>query len=312
MFINIRESSDSIFSVELDKNKTIKDLKAKIEKQFNIPEFCQKLFYKGTELLNDKYFSEYNINVDEFIDLINYNDLKTTVSINKQNIRLICYLKASDTIKKIKEEINKSKNIPIDKIEVLKSQKVIEDNRFIEDFIDDLNFYVNLLETEKIKLYLIDENKKETMFVDPFSTVGDIQKQLKKDFDYKFKYKGKFMKNWDLLIQYNIKNNDTIELMKLSGKIGVNIMLLEGTKICAYFFLEDKVSELNECLASVTGERHYTFRFDGERLREDKTFSFYGIEDEDIIVAGGRVVGGCINVLKNRTIINSYQLVKEF
>ena len=91
MFINIRESSDSIFSVEFDKNKTIKDLKEKIEKQFNIPEFCQKLFYKGTELLNDKYFSEYNINVDEFIDFINYNHLKATVSINKNNILLICF-----------------------------------------------------------------------------------------------------------------------------------------------------------------------------------------------------------------------------
>lgn len=292
MFINIRESSDSIFSVEFDKNKTIKDLKAKIKQQFNIPEFCQKLFYKGTELLNDKYFSEYNINVDEFIDFINYNHLKATVSINKNNILLICYLKASDTMKKLKEEINKSKNIPIDKIEIIKSQKVIEDNRFIEDFIDDLNFYINILETEKIKLYLIDENKKEIMFVDPFSTVGEIQNQLKKDFDYKFKYKEKFMKNWDLLIQYNIKNNDTIELIKLSGKIGVNIKLSDGTKIYAYFFLEDKISELNDYLASITGKYPYKFLFDGEMLRENKTFSYYGIEDGDIIITRNHVLGG--------------------
>ena len=81
------------------------------------------------------------------LNLANYYILETNIFLN--NIRFTYYLKVSDSILDLKTIIFEKENIPIDKMQILFSGNIIDDNKFIEDFISHLNFKLNLLEIEK-------------------------------------------------------------------------------------------------------------------------------------------------------------------
>jgi hypothetical protein len=54
-------------------------------------------------------------------------------------------MKSSDSIFNLKEVIFKNLSIPIDKIQIVNSNDVIEDSKLLENFIKNLFFEINLL-----------------------------------------------------------------------------------------------------------------------------------------------------------------------
>jgi hypothetical protein len=238
------------FRIEWELKKPIIDLKKRIQKEIGIPIYCQKLFFNGNEisefkkLLDCEDFKNYNNYHEPYIIVLNLNHLK--IKMRLKNIKLNCFLKASDKILDLKKVIYEKENIPIEKMQILQSGNIIEDTRLIEDFISDLNFEIRLLDIEKIKVNIIDSQNIESIYVNPFSSFTEIEKQIKKNFDYRLKYKDVFVKEWKLLIQYNIKNGDNIELFKSKEKIKINILNSRNNNFVVKVFLEQTVSELKE------------------------------------------------------------------
>ena len=257
------------FSIEWDSKKPFIDLKKRIQKKQGIPIQNQKLFLNDTEVSEYKKLSDYKVDFPN-LSLINLNHLKVTIYV--KNIILKFFLKASDSIFDLKKIIYKKENIPMENMQLIKSENLIDENKLIEEFIPDLNFKLKLLETEKIKINLIENQNKETIYVDPFSNLTEIEEQIKKDFDYRLKYKDKFINDWNLLIQYNIKNNDNIELIKSRGKIKIFICDSRNKSFEVNVYLEQKVSELKEYFSNIYGENG-NFIFNGCLLDDDETFS---------------------------------------
>ena len=290
IYINIKENNENIFTIECQLKDSIKDLKERIKKSYGIPLFCQKLFLDDTELLDDKKLSSLDLDKMTLFELTNYYELKTIVVI--KNLNLEYYLKASDSILELKKKIFEKDNIPVEKIQILKSGNIIDDSKLIEDFMPDLNFIGNLLDIDKIKINIINDKSIETIFVDPFSNVDTIYNQIKKDFDFRLKYNGNFLNFGKLLIQYNLKNGDNLELIKSKGKIEIIVRTL-SRKIIVNVYLEQKIRELKEYISSIIGMKRIVLKFEGLLLRDEKTFSEYDIENDDIIIASSQVIGGC-------------------
>lgn len=297
MYIDVEQYSKSIFTIEYDPNKTIKDLKERIGKPENL-----KLYFQNIELSDDKKFYDYNIKATDgynyqersLLYLIDLQYLKVNIYINKKNIILTYYLKGSNSILNLKETIFENENIPVEKIQILKEDKILDDNKLIEDFIPDFNFNLNFLETDKIKINIIDGNNKETIYVDPFSTPDIIEEQLKKDFAFRLSYKGTLLNLFKLLIQYNIKVGDDLELIKSKGSINLKIDAPSQTFVVK-MYLEQKTSELWKYLQPIIGNksRHIMlFRFGFMMLPGDKTFDELNIGNNEKIKARLSPIGG--------------------
>ena len=220
---------------------------------------------------------------------MNLHHLKTIIYV--KYIRLQYYLKASDSILDLKKKIFEKENIPIKNIQILKSGNIINDNKLIEDFITDLNFEVKLLEIEKIKVNITYDKNVEKIYIDPFSNISEIEKQIKTNFVYRLKYKDQFLNDGKLLIQYNIKNGDNIELIKSQGAINLIVRFFKK-EYHVKVYLEQKVGELREYISNISGFKHFRFNYDAMVLRDDEIFSNLDIEDYDIIIATTRSIGG--------------------
>ena len=171
-YIHQKNDEEKVYSISYDTNKTIKDLKRTIKNEIGIPEYCQKFYISTTELLDDKQLSFYG-NCEK-IDLFNLHELKAIVRLKHKPI--VYFLKACESIFNVKEKIFKEFNIPIDKIIIYNSNRIVNDNELVEDLLLNLIFEVKLLDTDKIKINLINENRNniETIVVDPFSYTNDI------------------------------------------------------------------------------------------------------------------------------------------
>ena len=239
MFIDMKLNSNSrIYTIKCEPKSSIRNLKEKIKRDYGIPLYCQKLYFNEKELFDNKNFSDYKIkatkldNYDEgrsFLYLYNLNELKVNININD---RLFNYsLKASDSIYNLKEIISKNLNIPVDKIVIFHSNKIIDDKQFMENFIPNLSFELQFLNKDEIKINVINENHKEIICVDRFSFTDEIFNILNKDYDYDFRLKinDKYIYTGKFIFEYNLKNGDTIEIIKckpnkikLAVKLGTN------------------------------------------------------------------------------------------
>ena len=221
-YIHQKIDEEKVYSISYDTNKTIKDLKRTIKNEIGIPEYCQKFYISTTELLDDKQLSFYG-NVEK-IDHFNLHELKAIVRLkHKPNVY---FLKACESIFNVKEKIFKDFNIPIDKIIIYNSNRIVNDNELVEDFLLNLIFEVNLLDTDKIKINLINENRNniETIVVVPFSYTNDIYNKVQRNYNFQLNYKGRFLDSGKLRTQYNIQNGDNIEIVKCySNKIELKI-----------------------------------------------------------------------------------------
>ena len=222
--LSIKMNNNIIFNINININNSIKELKEKIKKLERIPIYCQKLYYNNVELFDDKKFYNYNFknsNVENIIELLNLNELYTTINIKNKKIILKYYLRASDTVLNLKEIIFRKENIPIDKIKIFNSNKIIEDINFIEDFIDNLNFDIDLLKINKIKLNIINGDNLEKIYVDPFYSIDELYNLLNINFDYRLKFNNEilYFGKRKLLIQYNIKDDDYFEIIKLDSNV---------------------------------------------------------------------------------------------
>ena len=96
-YVKRKDNSKEFGPIECFSQSSIKKLKEKIKNVWEIPIDCQKLYYKGNELLDTENFS--NIKFDPSPnekDLYNLNKLKIDIYI-KDGLLFYYYLKSCDT-----------------------------------------------------------------------------------------------------------------------------------------------------------------------------------------------------------------------
>ena len=218
-YVKRKDNSKEFGPIECFSQSSIKKLKEKIKNVWEIPIDCQKLYYKGNELLDADNFSNIKfLHALNQIDLYNLNKLKVEIY-TKDRLLFKCYLKSCDTILNLKLVISKDITIPVDKINILHSNKIIGDMELIENFLPNLSFEIEFLSiTDKIKINLIEEGRKEIIYVNKLSLTDDIFNQLKKDYIFRLKYNNKYVFPGKFLFEYNLSDNDTIDIIKYKSK----------------------------------------------------------------------------------------------
>ena len=218
-YVKRKDNSKEFDPIECFSQSSIKKLKEKIKNVWEIPIDCQKLYYKGNELLDADNFSNIKfLHALNQIDLYNLNKLKVEIY-TKDRLLFKCYLKSCDTILNLKLVISKDITIPVEKINILHSNKIIGDMELIENFLPNLSFEIEFLSiTDKIKINLIEEGRKEIIYVNKLSLTDDIFNQLKKDYIFRLKYNNKYVFPGKFLFEYNLSDNDTIDIIKYKSK----------------------------------------------------------------------------------------------
>ena len=283
-YIHQKNDEEKVYSISYDTNKTIKDLKRTIKNVIGIPEYCQKFYISTTELLDDKQLSFYG--QSEKIDLFNMHELRAIVRLKHKPIEYI--LKACDSIYNVKEKIFKDFNIPINKITIYNSNRIINDNELLEDFLLNLIFEVNLLNTDKIKINLTNENGNniDTLIVDPFSYTNDIYSKVQRNYNYQLYFKGVLIDSGKLITQYNIHNEDNIEIVKCnSNKIELEVKFINKETKKVVIFPHEPLYRLLDLLNIKDKSISFSFNDNVYPISSIQTFEEIGlIKDSQILI----------------------------
>ena len=307
MYIDIEPNNDSRFYIKCDPQKTIKNLKERIKKDYGIPEYCQKLFFNGVEVYDNKKFADYNIKASEYdkyyerscLDLFNLNNLLIHINIKNRNFEY--ELKALDSIFNLKEVIFKNLSIPIDKMKIINSNKVIDDDQLMEGFVPNLNFEIKFVGEDTIKINIINENLIETTCVDKFSFIDDIYNKLNKDYDYRLKFNDKYIYPGKFIFEYKLKNGDNIELIKCKpNKIKLTVKMGTKDNRTVIVYPEEPLYILMDML-NINIKDYKKFIYSGVSyyLATIFTFEEIGITKDAKICLLNQAISGCDKIILN-------------
>lgn len=304
LYITSNESND--FLMEYEPKMLIINIKEKIREEKGIPIYCQKLFWNGTELVQNKKLSDYKdtrvFSEPIMISIINLNHLK--VKIRLKYISLRYFLKASDSILELKKKIFEKEKIPIKNMQILRSGKIVNDNILIEEIISDLNygeisdlkFELKILEKKEIKINIVDGKNIDSIYVDLFDNFTQIENQIHRSFDYRLRFKDRFIDDWKLLFQYNIRNGDNIELIKSEGKIKLFIIDSKYQVVMTVrVHLGQKISQLKEYISNFLDEDEIELLYNGIIFNDDETFAGSGVPDNSHLLYLVQFRAGCPN-----------------
>ena len=255
-------------------------MKRTIKNEIGIPEYCQKFYISTTELLDDKQLSFYG-NVEK-IDHFNLHELKAIVRLkHKPNVY---FLKACESIFNVKEKIFKDFNIFINKIIIYNSNRIVNDSELVEDFLLNLIFEINLLNTDKIKINLINENR-NINFVDPFSYTNDIYSKVQRNYNYQLYFKSVLIDSGKLITQYNIHNGDNIEIVKCnSNKIELEVKFINKETKKVVIFPHEPLYRLLDLLNIKDKSISFSFNDNVYPISSIQTFEEIGlIKDSQIL-----------------------------
>ena len=157
-----------------------------------------------------------------------------------------------------------------------------------------LHFDIILSEIEKIKINIINENNIETIAIDPFSYTDDIYKILNKNYLFRLKFKDKFIHNGKLIIQYNIKNGDNIELIK-NELNKIKLRVKRSTRDCetVIVYPDEPLYVLMDMLNILDESTKFSYKGRTYNLASILTFEKIGLIKDTSIVIFNQAVSGC-------------------
>ena len=282
----IREDNREKFTIEYDSQSSIKNLKEKIKNLYEIPLFCQKLYFNNKELLDTQKVS--NVECWPYpISLYNLNKLNIDIYINNRN--LFCYfLEGCETIFDLKLVISKKVDIPVDKIKIAHSKEKTDDNKLIENFLPDLSFEIIKVE-DKIRINLVNEGHKEIVCVNKFSSTDDIFNLLKLDYVFRLKYNNKYIFPGKFLFEYRLRDYDTIEIIRNKSDIIQLIVKYRSNTKTVEVYPEDPIYILAKKFNINETRNTYDlyklcYHSISYNLFSDYTFSEIGVENNSRIL----------------------------
>ena len=278
-------------------------LKKEIKERNEISYDNIRLFFKGQELDDNKKFEDYSIIATEgysvenrsMLDLRKLYNLRVYVSITNMEKDLLYFFKGEDSIKSLKEKISENENIPTDKmILIFKNGNITEETLFKKLNVYDLYFRVILKGEKIIEINLYEGNNCSKCKVDLFSSVYQNQCKMNKHLNYRLSFQGKLLNLRNLLIHYNIKDGDSLELIKTDKIILLNIEF-NGEKIIQsefHFDVNETLKDFrNDVFAKIKEDNFYIYLY-GRRILDNKKIKEYDISNGTTVKLTPPILGG--------------------
>ena len=161
------------------------------------------------------------------------------------------------------------------------SNKIIGDKDLIENFLPNLSFEIEFLSiTDKIKINLIEEGRKEIIYVNKLSLTDDIFNQLKKDYIFRLKYNNKYIFPGKFLFEYNLSDNDKIDIIKYKSKpLELIVKLGNNYKKIVFVYPEEPLCVLVGLLN--INNKNVMFVYEGVTYSVYSIFTFEKIQIEN-------------------------------
>ena len=281
----------------------LKILEERIKERNEISYDKIRLFFEGQELDSNKKFSDYNIIATDgystenrsMLDMRKLYNLKVYVSITNMEIDLLYFFKGGDSIKSLKEKISENENIPLDKMTITFKDKLIKEETLFKNLnVLDLSFKVILEGEQIIEINLYEGNNFSKCKVDLFSSVYQNQLKMNKHLNYRLSFQGKLLNLRKLLIQYNIKNGDSLQLIKTDENILLKIEYSgnEFIKSEFHFDTNESLQDFRNDLSAKLRDNRFYIYFYGRIIFDNKKIKEYNISDGMTVELTPPLLGG--------------------
>ena len=287
-FLKINQIDGKIINIEAKPFETIENIKEKIKEKEELPQCRCELIFKGKLLEDCKTLDFYNINEGSLLYFKYYKIIEIMLNINGEK-EINLFVESKDTMRKVKEKINKLEGIFPDRYKLKLNDDEVEDYKTIEDYNIKNRNVLNLFQIDMIQIQV--ENildHKIIINVDYLDTPIRIIKEKIKEKEgihsnkYKLIFKGTKLKDYKCLDDYGI-NSKSIIILKYY-KI-FEILINDGIR--KYYINAgslETIRDIKEKIKIINGVHvnKYILEYDGNKLDDDKILDDYNIENTKI------------------------------
>ena len=235
IYVKSQLRKSSYVTVNINASDKIETLKSKIGRVLGIPQHKQRLF-TWTELMDGKTVNDYGICSHSLVHLVLKANIGLFVLLTQEKT-ISLNMETSDTILKMKEEIQRMEGIPVDKQRLMYRGIQLEDDKTITDYNIQSNIrlhvqlsrsmqiYVKTLTNTTITLDVVSSDTIQTVKFKIQSKEGILPEKQRIFLD------GKALEDNRTLRHYNIEENSTLNLgifltinQTFSGKIDTMVI----------------------------------------------------------------------------------------
>ena len=279
------------FPNQIDLSMKVGDFKKLVEQYTSIK--SQNQFIR---ILPKSYYVDDSLGITEWIDLEIYDitAFPTSIKINDYYKKKL-YLDLNKSIEELKQIIHDKIKIPLKSIQFNLENNTTFDNKdnILQDDLFENKIFIKTTEPpikKKLKVKFTNGDVKEIctdLLNTGFSFIEEILgKKYINEIPYDICYNNKLILLTDLLCQYDIKEGDLIEL-KERENMEIKVKFITGKNLVYKITKNDTILLLRLMMQLDDGipmdESEDNLIFSGKMLKNDQTFSYYNIQNGDVI-----------------------------
>jgi ubiquitin C len=215
---------NKVLSIDIEPSDLIKTIKEKIQVKLGCHVEEEILVFKGYCLDNNNTLVDYNIERDSTLHLLIKEITPINININVLGMKNFTIdIRGSEKIETLKNKISENIRTPFDKLILIYSNMILEDNNLIDDYNIKENSTIDCIESDykinQIKIY-VDINREKSIKIqcNPLDTILSIKYKIREKLGYSIDIqnliyqKDIILANSKNLRDYNLEDNSIIFL----------------------------------------------------------------------------------------------------